>query len=551
MLLKDYRVLRPTTTKIQAQKGVKYVYQVTDKTYHSDKKFVTEKRTCIGRMIDDEYMMPNDSFADFYPDILMSEKEAPTFSDTLKVGTSILIEKIMKDLQLDALINSVFEEEANIVKDIITYMIIEESSTFQYFPDFMYDHPSFEGKIRSDSFISKMLKHDIGEEKIDLFMKGWNSLNANIKDVYISYDSTNMNTCAVGIELAEFSHAKDDESKPQVNLSYVINQTDSTPLHYELYDGSVVDNSQCNYMVEKMKDYGYKNIGFILDRGYFSKKNIDKIRENGYELIMMVKDNTIAVQESIHEIGMKLRLNNSYYLYDHKIYGSTVRKRLFEKDKKEVYVHLYYDNIRAEETRNDWLESLHKTEERLIKKVNKKVAKVEEVAMFEKFFKLKFDDYGYLQGYERNEKKIQEETNKFGYFAIITTKEMTAQEALGIYRDRDSVEKMFRSIKTGMDYDKFGIHSDSSLLAKTHLVFIASIVRNVMGRNLRELVKKDKKHYTIPASIRELEKIEVTKNTKGRYIKKYAPNAKQKAILKAFEIDEITLNKMINKRSLQ
>lgn len=47
MLLKDYRVLRPTTTKIQAQKGVKYVYQVTDKTYHSDKKFVTEKRTCI------------------------------------------------------------------------------------------------------------------------------------------------------------------------------------------------------------------------------------------------------------------------------------------------------------------------------------------------------------------------------------------------------------------------------------------------------------------------------------------------------------------------
>ena len=67
------------------------------------------------------------------------------------------------------------------------------------------------------------------------------------------------------------------------------------------------------------------------------------------------------------------------------------------------------------------------------------------------------------------------------------------------------------SIQKEMDYDKFGIHSDSSLIAKTHLVLIASIVRNVMGRNLRELVKKDKRHYTIPASIRELEKIEVTK----------------------------------------
>lgn len=38
--------------------------------------------------------------------------------------------------------------------------------------------------------------------------------------------------------------------------------------------GSVVDISQLQFMHEKAMGYGYKKVGFILDRGYFSKENI-------------------------------------------------------------------------------------------------------------------------------------------------------------------------------------------------------------------------------------------------------------------------------------
>ncbi len=47
-----------------------------------------------------------------------------------------------------------------------------------------------------------------------------------------------------------------------------------------------------------------------------------------------------------------------------------------------------------------------------------------------------------------------------GFFTIITTTEMAANKALEIYRDRDTVEKVFRMEKLYLGNDVFRIHSD-------------------------------------------------------------------------------------------
>ena len=54
MLLKNVKVLRPKTTKIQKRNGIGYVYQVIGKSYKKDKKYTVENRKLIGKMIDDE-----------------------------------------------------------------------------------------------------------------------------------------------------------------------------------------------------------------------------------------------------------------------------------------------------------------------------------------------------------------------------------------------------------------------------------------------------------------------------------------------------------------
>ena len=134
----------------------------------------------------------------------------------------------------------------------------------------------------------------------------------------------------------------------------------------------------------------------------------------------------------------------------------------------------------------------------------------------------------------------------------MTSKEMTASEALDIYRKRDSVEKIFRMLKTGLEYDTFRVHSQDSLECKTYVMFIASIVRNYLFQGLKKVSEKekDKKSYTVPAAISELEKITIVKNSKDVYIRRYGLTKKQRSILTQFGVSESYLNKMADRMNL-
>ena len=133
-------------------------------------------------------------------------------------------------------------------------------------------------------------KKEINYAQTELFVSKWNEIQLEHSGIYISYDSTNMNTKAEGVEIAEYGHAKEDSSVPQVNISYAVNHADSTPLFYEMYPGSIVDNTQCTHMVDRAKEYGYKNVGLILGRGYFSAGNIRYFDQKGYEKVIIVKN---------------------------------------------------------------------------------------------------------------------------------------------------------------------------------------------------------------------------------------------------------------------
>jgi len=81
---------------------------------------------------------------------------------------------------------------------------------------------------------------------------------------------------------------------------------------------------------------------------------------------------------------------------------------------------------------------------------------------------------------------------------------------LDIYRGRDNIEKFFRGIKSRMNFDSPGVHDDQSLAAKIHLIFIAGIIRNRFNLASAEIKKStgNKKSYTVPAMIDQLEQIE-------------------------------------------
>ena len=130
---------------------------------------------------------------------------------------------------------------------------------------------------------------------------------------------------------------------------------------------------------------------------------------------------------------------------------------------------------------------------------------------------------------------INEEIRLCGYFVIITSEKMTAAQALELYKSRDASEKLFRGDKS---YLGFRVHTSESVHAKIFIEFVALIIRSRFYTCLKEEMQKSgKKNYmTVPAAIRELEKIEVIRQSDRGYRMDYAVTATQKEILKAFNM---------------
>ena len=159
---------------------------------------------------------------------------------------------------------------------------------------------------------------------------------------YISYDSTNKNSQAGDVELVEYGKSKVDIGFPVFNYAMGYDVNNREPLFCEKYPGSIVDISQLKLMLNKAQGYGYKKVGFILDRGYFSKQNIEHMDKCGYSFIIMVKGMADLVSELILSNKGSFENKRNCDMDGFGVYGKTVKGRLYEADWKERYFHIYH-----------------------------------------------------------------------------------------------------------------------------------------------------------------------------------------------------------------
>ena len=160
---------------------------------------------------------------------------------------------------------------------------------------------------------------------------------------------------------------------------------------------------------------------------------------------------------------------------------------------------------------------------------------------FEKYFYPHYDEKS--KAFLLPEEKcsvVERELDLAGYFCIITSDKMTAKEAIELYKSRDTSEKLFRGDKSYLGNKSIRVYSEESARAKIFIEFVAMIIRCRIYTSLKDEMKKmDKKsnYMTVPAAIKELEKIEMVRQLDNVYRLDHAVTAKQKAILKAFGMD--------------
>ena len=490
-------------------------------------------------------MYPNPNFLTYFPDVeLPSDKGRDDRSSCLRIGTFLVIEKLMMESMVDKIIRSIYNDDrgTGLFLDLVSYYLVTENNAGQYYPDYAYNHPLFtpEYKIYSDSTVSTFISQISVDDSVE-FQNEWNSVKKKKDKIYISYDSTNKNCQAGDIDIVEFGHAKEDKGLPIFNYSVAYDCNNREPLFYESYPGSIVDVSQLQCMLNKATAYGYKNAGFILDRGYFSRENIRHMDKCGYDFVIMVKGMKAFVNDAIRKVQGTFEEKRQYTIRRYQVNGTTLKTPVFYSDEKDRYLHIYYSYNKAASER-EALESRIDRMSAYLKKLEGQPVVVDK--SYEKYYELEYyhegkEDQCFVCGIEKNT-VIEAELKMCGYFCIITSAEMTAKEALELYKSRDASEKLFKSDKSFLGNRSMRIYSGESLEGKMLIAFVALIIRNRMYTKLKDAEEEllEKPNYmNVPASIRELEKIEMIRQADGIYRLDHAVTATQKTILKSFGID--------------
>lgn len=540
----------------QVKKGnTTYIRYVVGRTYHADKKYNIPDQRIIGKRSDKnpDMMIPNENFLKYFGDVELPDKKRNTNrSSCLRIGAFLVIRKIIEDYELSQILPKYFGiKDSGLLLDLAAYSITAENNAAQYYPDYAYDHPLFTKgmHIYSDSKISDFFASVTDDQRVG-FLNEWNANRDHREKIYISYDSTNKNCQAGELELVEFGHPKVDKGLPVFNYSIAYDTDNREPLFYEQYPGSIVDISQLQFMLQKVQGYGYRQVGFILDRGYFCKENIKYMDQCGYDFVIMVKGMNSLVRDLILENKGKFENIREHSIRQYKCSGMTLKRQLYASDEEERYFHLYYSDQKACAEH----EQVEAKIDRMTKYLNSiKGQKVNVGDGFKDYFHLEIyeQDGTFLYAREKTE-AVQREIDLGGYFVIVTSKKMSAKEALELYKSRDVSEKLFRGDKSYLGNKSLRVQSDEAASAKIFTEFIALIIRCRMYICLKdEMENLDKKpnFMTVPAAIRELDKMEMIRQTDGRYRLDHAVTATQKTILKAFGMDADVIRKSADELS--
>ena len=512
------------------------------------KKYDIPKSVCIGKEISDntEMMIPNVNYLRLFPNAKASnDVETSLRSDCLYVGAYFALCKIISESSLDILIRKTIGENAELFMDLIVYSIMTENNATLYYQTYAYNHPCITDNVKnySDLTITSFLRRDMNTQR-NAFLDEWVGKQINREKLYISFDLLNKTNQEREIGMTEVSYLNEGLDNTIFNYSIAFDHTNNVPLFYEAYPSYKVDESWLQFMKDKARKYGYKHISFILDYGYYDKETIHYMDSNGYDFIIMINGLKTIVSEVVNKVQGTFEQDEMARIKTFRVYGTTVKRPLYSSDKKERYFHVFYDK------------DLHMSEcEKIktkIKTLKKQLdsyrgMKVRLTGEYSKYIDLQYyyDEDGemaFCSAKERTE-IINQEMKLCGYYVIITSMKMTAEEALDIYKSRDSTAKIFWRDKscTGDWKSKSYTYESEFINNKIFIEFVALIIRNRVYNLLKEKVLKGGKiprFMTVSSVLNELDKIEMIKGNDDKYHLKYTVTEIQERLLNMFGLSK-------------
>ncbi len=322
--------------------------------------------------------------------------------------------------------------------------------------------------------------------------------------------------CSLGKHGYSRDH-RPDKKQLTMGLS-ALAQPINVPIGMTIQPGNVNDNTHFAHTFNQVKRKLKPGSLITFDRGPASKDNIDLVLQSKMKYITGKRWNS-----SDDEVA-KTFSPDTWELVDEEdgIYGY---KKVFPSRVDYFY---FSKKLQQKQQKSKAIAALRKLEEakRIQRSLDKNRGLPKEFKINNPLVEVKY--WYQTKLHEMNEEEALEfliekvKNGREGFFCLVSTEDLTLKEALSIYRMKDSIEKMFHSLKNEIEINPLRVWSDASMYGALILGFLAQLFISLIRYEIREI-----KHTSPKFIKRSLQNLTVTVE--------FLPNGKKRRIYSNFD----------------
>lgn len=493
--------------------GITYAY--TNKAYwDKEKQQSRARRTLIGKVDPDSgKIIPNRDYKKA-KGITQAGLVKPGPIPMVKTqrsffGASYLLDEIGKETGVEADIKACFPDRYKKILSIAYYLILEENNSLSRFTHWqkLHTHP-FGDDIPSQRS-SELFQSIEEKERMAFFEKQG---KRRIEKEYWAFDVTTISSYSDVLKQVKNGKNKEHDRLPQINLALLFGEESGLPFYYRKLPGNITDVKTVKQLMHEFNVMGYKKVNVILDRGFYSKKNIDELYKHHQKFVIGVRLGLKYVKDVLEEERENLKLWTNLqtqfgaYGLCRTIDWEYEQERPYKgdvlNDTRRAYLLLYYNPEKAAKDQidmNDYLTSLYNdlkegTQREYCAKDYTKYFDVTETPKRGRCITPRED-------------VMREEAKNYGYFALLSNEVKDPYEALSLYRSKDIVEKAFGNLKERLNFRRLQVSSELSLNGKLFIEFIALIYLSYVKKKMQDAKLFEK--WTMQGLLDELDTVEL------------------------------------------
>ena len=448
-------------------------------------------------------------------------------------GDLIFLDLLSKKIGLYECLRNNFEQDYKKILALSFYKILQSGPYYLY--PFWFEENFLSKGVRFSAKNISVFLSSIGKDQstVEYFFKNW--ISHNEAEGVVMFDITSLSSYGEKNSFLERGYNRDGELLDQINLGVLSKKTDSSghlPMAYKIYPGSINDVVTIENLSKFIKSYDLSAEVFIMDKGFYSQKNLDVMSRQELFFMLPMSFSTKKSMEIIEKVFKSIHSCESVFEFNDEIYSYV---RTSKKIGKHDYmVHVFLDKKLRLSQESVFFKKLIEVEEKF-KKMGFRTKQEAEVFFEESLkSKRKFFNLSDKLELERNNQEIENEMRRFGFMIILTNKtELNSKKILILYRSKDKIEKVFNNLKNDINEKRNRVHSLESVRGAMFINFISLILISKIDSVMRE--KKLYKKLSKIEIYKTLNKLKVYQTASGEDVLGEFSKI-QKAIFSAFQI---------------